>query len=201
MNKNIKKLIVLLGIVLFLTSCEDKNISSNKIVKKQAYKEEIINGCILPPQPDPAINNSTLLGIDVNDNGVRDDVERYVIKRYARDSKFPKTKTAIAMQYAWAAQKILENPTIENKKYLDDTLDCEFYWLKQETKKMSGFEGLQYHNKHQVFNNPEVKDKIYNTRERIEQKFRFNSALSGNIFNGRNKSIENCQTNIDELGE
>jgi hypothetical protein len=161
----------------------------------------IINGYTLPPQPDETINNSTLLGIDSNDNGVRDDVEIYIVKRYSEEQKYPKTKTAIALQHAWASQKILESPTMESKKYIDDALDCEFYWLKQETKEMSGFEGLQYHNKHEVFNNPEVKDKIYNTRERIEEKFRFNSALSGNIFSGRNQSIENCRTNIDEIGE
>ena len=33
---------------------------------------ETINGHTLPPEPDPKINNSTLLGIDSNNNGVRE---------------------------------------------------------------------------------------------------------------------------------
>jgi hypothetical protein len=37
---------------------------------------------VLPPEPDPTINNSTLLGVDVNDNGVRDDVERWIYETY-----------------------------------------------------------------------------------------------------------------------
>ena len=163
------------------------------------YKE--INGYRLPPEPDPTVNDSTLLGVDSNGNGIRDDVERYIVTRYAQDSKYPKTKTAIALQYAWASQKILENPTMESKKHIDDAIDCESYWFDQKTKGLSGFEYGQFSKRHGVFGNHEIKDKIYNTRERIEQKFRFNAALSGNIFNGRDENITNCRTNIDELGE
>lgn len=161
----------------------------------------VINGYVLPTEPDPALNNATLLGVDSNDNGVRDDVEIYIIKRYASDPKYPKTKTAIALQYAWASQKILESPTIDSKKYIDDAIDCESYWADLHTKHLSGFEYVQFRMKNKVFNDPETKDIIYNTRERINQKFNFNTALSGNIFDGRDKNITNCQTNIDKLGE
>ncbi|MFT7824865.1 MAG: Ig-like domain-containing protein, partial [Sulfurimonas sp.] len=41
-----------------------------------------VNGHRLPPEPDKALNDSTLLGIDVNHNGVRDDVERYIYTKY-----------------------------------------------------------------------------------------------------------------------
>ena len=50
-----------------------KNLSSNKI-KLNIYWE--VNGHILPPEPDPKVNNATLGGVDSNNNGVRDDVER-----------------------------------------------------------------------------------------------------------------------------
>ena len=43
---------------------------------------ETINGHTLPPEPDPKINNATLLGIDSNNNGVRDDVERAIYLTY-----------------------------------------------------------------------------------------------------------------------
>jgi hypothetical protein len=95
-----------------------------KPIKYRFYVPEVINGFKLPPKPDEDKNNETLLGIDLNRNGIRDDVERWIITHYANDPKYPKTKTAIALQYAWASQKILENPTMESKKYLDDALDC-----------------------------------------------------------------------------
>jgi len=162
---------------------------------------EVVNGYKLPPEPDPALNDSTLLGIDVNNNGVRDDVERYVIKRYAEDPDFPKTKTALAMQYAWAEQKIIENPVIESDKYLSDAIDCESYWLNKNTQGMSFREYLKYSQQHEVFNDKQIRAKIYNTRERIERSFQFNQACSGYIFDGREESLDNCQINIDELGE
>lgn len=179
-----------------------KNVTS-EAVNFVVYKE--INGYKLPPEPDETLNNSTLLGIDSNDNGVRDDVERYIIKKYASDPKYPKTKTAIALQYAWASQKVLEHPTIESKKHIDDALDCQYYWAKKErdkyTQGLSSFEKGLYYSKLKFLTDPELRDHIYNIRERIERKFSFNAALSGNIFDGREESIENCQVDINALGE
>jgi len=184
-----------------------------------ANKAEIIHGYTLPPEPDPAINNSTILGIDVNNNGIRDDVERYIIKRFAQEAEFPKTKIAIALQYAWASQKILENPTMDSKQYIDNAIDCQYYWfhrIKKENRErimelsknnmelaiQEDIKLSKWQREHKVFNDPLIKDKIYNTRERIEQKFLFNSALSGNIFNGRSKpTVSVCKINIDKLGE
>jgi len=162
---------------------------------------ETINGHRLPSEPDTTINNSTLLGIDSNNNGVRDDVERYIYQRYSKDAEFPKTKIALAMQYAWATQKILENPVIESKKYLDDSIDCESYWIDTKTKDMSGFDYIKYSEKHGVFNDASLKDIMLNTKERILQKFKFNEACSGNIFSGRQRSLQNCQTDISAFGE
>ncbi|PHQ56670.1 MAG: hypothetical protein COA30_03810 [Sulfurimonas sp.] len=175
------------------------NTQTTQEISLTVYKE--INGYKLPPEPDETLNNSTLLGIDVNDNGVRDDVERYVIKRYAKDPEFPKTKTALAMQYAWAVQKKIDNPVIESSIYTDDVADCEAYWLRKQVKGMATLEGLQYFNKHGVFNDTDINDKIYNTRERIERSFEFNRACSGHIFDGREAKLDYCHTNLDELGE
>ncbi len=161
-----------------------------------------LNGHKLPPKPDQKVNDSTLLGIDSNDNGIRDDVERYVIIRYAQYREFPKTKTAIALQYAWSSQKILENPTMESSDIEDDALACQFYWVEKQTKEMSGFETMQYYSKHEVFGDAKIKDKIYNTRERINTKFSYNAALGGHILEDKkDETIDRCRTNIDELGE
>ncbi len=100
----------------------------------------IVDGHTLPPEPDPAVNNATLLGIDTNNNGVRDDVERWIYKKYDKyipctdkmvDYTLPNGKIikgviettcedkaipyhpivrAIAMQGARAAQIIIQEP-------------------------------------------------------------------------------------------
>jgi len=61
----------------------------------------------LPPEPDPTQNNSTLLGIDSNNNGVRDDVERWIYKTYK--DKHP-IHIDIAMQAGRAYKLVLETP-------------------------------------------------------------------------------------------
>ena len=170
-------------------------------IRYRFYVPKVINGFKLPPKPDEKKNNETLLGIDFNHNGIRDDVERWIIIHYANDPKYPKTKTAIALQYAWASQKILENPTMESNKYLDDVIDCQYYWLNKKTKGLSGFEFGKFSKEHSVIRSTILDDKIYNNQNRIKQYFKFNTALSGHIFKGREESLNNCRINIDELGE
>ena len=165
------------------------------------YVPEVINGFKLPPEPDEDKNNETLLGIDFNHNGIRDDVERWIIRHYAQDSKYPKTKTAIALQYAWASQKKLENPTIESREYERNALACESYWANQKTKGLSGLEYVQFRVKNKIFGAPELEDKIFNTKERILRSFEYNNALSGHILTLRKGEISACRININELGE
>lgn len=85
---------------IFLNGCSQSDGFSTSGKVKTDQEVVVINGHTLPPEPDPAINNSTLLGIDSNNNGVRDDVEIYIYKRFSKEAEFPKTMTAIAMQYA-----------------------------------------------------------------------------------------------------
>jgi len=189
-----------------------------KSIVYRFYVPEVINGFKLPPEPDEDKNNETLLGIDFNHNGIRDDVERYIVTRYAQDPKYPKTKTAIALQYAWASQKILENPTMESSTIEDDVLACQSYWFHKKLKHIEDQimalddnreaeswdlmkQIIKFEDENKIFANPKLKDKFYNTKERIEQYFKFNATLSGNIFDGREENITNCKTNIDELGE
>ncbi len=71
-----------------LTALNDTNVTVqakvgttlSNTVKLNIYWE--VNGHRLPPEPDPKINNATLLGVDVNKNGVRDDVERWIYEKY-----------------------------------------------------------------------------------------------------------------------
>ena len=61
------------------SSSDDKSATSDW---KPSQEIIVINGHTLPPEPDPAINNASLLGVDSNDNGVRDDVEIWIYKKY-----------------------------------------------------------------------------------------------------------------------
>ena len=99
------------------------NKTSNQVAL-EIYKE--ISGHRLPPEPDPTINNATLLGVDTNDNGVRDDVERWVYETY----KEP-VEIGIMLQSSYAYQKVIVDPSkaMETKKYIDQYTSCLKYWM------------------------------------------------------------------------
>ncbi len=151
-----------------------------------------IGGHRLPPEPDPAINNSTLLGIDSNNNGVRDDVERYIYKRF-QGFQNANIDRAIAMQYAKATQIIIQEPetAYEKKTYkvMHNAIDCEWYYIRQSGSTFN--EIIEYQQKHDVYD-AEMKDKHFNTRQRLEAYMKYNRSLSGHTYDSRQTVKEKC---------
>jgi len=121
--RHISALLLLLACTACLSASEEALASTT------SNEEIVINGYVLPPEPDPVVNNSTLLGIDVNNNGVRDDVERWIYETYK--DKHP-IHIDIAMQVGRAWQKILEDPSKarETTRYMDAAQECEFYFTR-----------------------------------------------------------------------
>lgn len=158
--------------------------TSNKITIT-VYKE--INGHRLPPEPDPKINNSTLLGIDVNHNGVRDDVERWIYETYKNPIEI-----GLFMQSARAYNKVIEDPSKahETVKYIDDSYSCQKYQfsINQELEKKyeykyasKGLEKIQF-----------------NTIKRYIAYQRYNATLNGKVLSLPKASKEKCE--FDENG-
>lgn len=137
---------------------------------------ETINGHTLPPEPDPKINNSTLLGIDSNHNGVRDDVERWIYQTYKDKHSI---HIDIAMQAGKAWQKVLEYPSRakEIHDYVSAPIYCEGYYKLYASE----------------FNDPilvteEITTEyfrqkiIFNTNDRLDVYFKYNLLLSGDSY-------------------
>ena len=188
----------------------DKAYKTTQIneIKYRFYVPEVINGHQLPPEPDPVVNDSTLLGIDANENGVRDDVEIYILQRYADDTEYPKTKTAIALQFAKAYQYIVGHDpkySYENKTYKQSNyaLDCQWYWYRQVVKSWTYSEGLQFRLNNKIFDE-EMESKLFNTKERMRAYFYFNASLSGHLIGGGgvlSSTKDKCDFDIDALDE
>ncbi len=86
---------------------------------------EVIHGHTLPPEPDPTINNATLGGVDSNGNGVRDDVERAIYKKY--DNKLD---VVVLMDEAKFNQRTMVEPISNAQEIVKDstkTGNCELY--------------------------------------------------------------------------
>lgn len=182
-----------------------------KEIKYRFYVPEVINGHMLPPEPNKALNNSTIRGIDANDNGVRDDVERWLIVKYAKDFEYPKTMTAIAMQFATALQyTIAHEPSLSyengNLAKVNDAMDCRGYWRRSlyDSNELRGINIAGTIIRTRVFDD-EFKGKIFNTRERSKAYVQFNNSLSGHMIGGGggilSSSLDKCDADIEAFGE
>jgi len=144
-----------------------------------------INGYTLPPEPDPSINNATVLGVDSNDNGVRDDVEIWIYTTYTEP-----VERGLFMQSARAYQKVIEDPTQakETTKYIDDSYSCEAYWTYHAKGNNESFSLNRYRDLEK-----EIGDVQFNTLERHIAYKRFNGEFSGEVFSSPSASKEKCE--------
>ncbi len=151
------------------------NQLSNKITLNIKW---IVDGHELPPMPDEKINNSTLLGIDVNHNDVRDDVERWIYEEYK--DKHP-IHIDIAMQAARGYKKVLMMPerALAITEEVSSSIQCEWYYK---------YDAERYGDKiliNDMLNRKYFRKKIYfNTKERYRVYLEeYDKRLSGHTFN------------------
>lgn len=116
-------------------------------IHAQKLTLDTVLGKNLPPVPDPKLVDATIEGIDVNNNGIRDDVELAIFKKYP-DS--PKIRAA-ELQYAMALQ--MELTKVFNSETLVAVTQEEGrgFSCLYKYKKIDEIENL-------IFNNKERKD-------------------------------------------
>ena len=134
----------------------------------------VVNGHTLPPEPDKALNDSTLLGIDVNGNGVRDDVERWIYEEYK--DKHP-IHIDIAMQAARGYKFVLETPerAKEIREVVSAAQTCNWYYWKD----------AKYLNEKLLVNeriDSKVFSKYFNSAERQRVYWQYDKLLSGGVY-------------------
>ena len=164
---------MLLSIMLISANADENKEQSHIPGDNNAI---VINGHTLPPEPDPKINNSTLLGIDSNNNGVRDDVEIWIYETYK--DKHP-IYIDIAMQAGRAYKMVLEHPekALEIYPEVDKAAYCELYYK---------YDAKFFHEPLLVkedIDSRYFRHKIYfNTKERINVYIQYDNLLSGGAY-------------------
>jgi len=154
--------------LLLLTLLTTITIAKNNV--------EIIHGHTLPPEPDPVVNNATLLGVDSNDNGVRDDVERWIYHTYK--DKHP-IHLDIAMQGARAWQKVLEDPT--KAKEIHDEVSAPIYCEGYFTVCVNA-ESQNLYQLERITSSGKFVKIIFNTVERWNAYIQYDTLLSGDSY-------------------
>lgn len=100
--------------------------------KKQSFAKFIIDDSLQVPMPDAKINNSTLAGVDSDNDGIRDDIQRWINEKFGNRPSFKEG----LKQYARSEQKIIINAdnkqsTIVNINKMAETFDC-LGWINPE---------------------------------------------------------------------
>ncbi len=184
-----------------LTALKDTNVTlqakvgntlSNK-VHLNIYWE--VNGYRLPPEPDPKVNNATLLGVDVNHNGVRDDVERYILKTYGKE----KITIEIGFQVARAYNTVTKNPekAMEVDKAITAAQDCASYFEDDADE----FGDPILLNDTDIVTSKKFKSIQLNTAPRIRAYLEYNRNLSGQVFTLTpiDQLKKQCAFDVDKL--
>ena len=82
---------------------KEKTQKTVEFIQAQKITRADVEGVNLPPEPDLALRDATIEGIDENKNGIRDDVELEIFRRYPNDQVL----RAAMLQYAMGLQLYL----------------------------------------------------------------------------------------------
>ena len=157
----------------------------------------VVDGHVLPPDPDPTVNDSMLLGIDVNDNGVRDDVERWIYDRYQNDHP---VMIPLRMQLARAYQQIIVDPSKarEMDKFMVDAVNCEWAFTSLSANYFGRKPLTLIESEDSINEDKEMEYVQFNNTQRARAYGLYNQELSGGVYEleyPSEKWIENCDFN------
>ncbi len=161
-------LILVLSCFAFSACCSSLAVTNADSVELDEKQQALAKKLNLPPDPGEA-GKATLLGIDSDNDGVRDDIQRYIELTYPESAR----KRAALRQYAKAANDALEQAddkraSINNSYKMDRSQECSsFIWgsvidFASESRKLHA--------------------KILNTQERTSTFFDFDDQLGGEVF-------------------
>jgi len=152
---------------------------------------EMIEGHLLPHAPQNP--DATLLGVDDNNNSVRDDVERWIYKEMPT-YHHAEIERVIAIQSAKSLQMTLHDPTNKNNKVHQAIIRTSDCWSYYSYKKDIPFDGAI-----EKFNNL-LDDKQFNTKERLKTYMTYDHTLKGTVSTATPLRLLNtsyCDQNID----
>jgi len=145
-----------------------------------------INGHILPPEPDSKLNNATLLGIDVNRNGVRDDVERKIYMTFDKEIKRQYyMQEARYLQSMLADSNLIQNAHKWQQKN-NYNIGCGSY-LYRKYNIILKFENIKF-----------IEENTLTTKDRLRKYLKYDRELSGGVYSVPNElRIESsCDFNV-----
>ncbi len=164
---------------------QERSDEAVAFINAQAITMADVTGENLPPVPDKEINDSTIEGIDVNSNGIRDDAELSIFEIYPYDIKI----RAALLQYAMALQlyitKVFDSETWKEADIQTSRgYFCLLKSLPQLDKNIATSKDIEIFSDKHDFLVDQVRDLVMNTeirKEKYEDMFvKFITSTSGN---------------------
>ena len=145
------------------------------------------SGFVLPPDPGKA-GKETLLGIDTDGDGVRDDIQRYIYFTYPDDKKLRLGLTYYAIEF----QGVLKDANDREAAYdhankMARHGECLFYLTGKDS-----FDIIDL-----------LLAEILNTRERSIAYIKYSDNLGGRFIRGapRKEWKDSCSFDVDDTGD
>lgn len=142
---------------------------------------------ILPPDPGEE-GKETLLGIDSDNDGVRDDIQRYIYFSYPDNKKIRLALTQIAKEYQELLAEVDDrDAALRHAQKMSDHGDCVFYFQGEESSDtISALEA-----------------EILNTKERSIAYINYSNSLGGAFIFGTPTEDwkSNCNFDVDAIGD
>lgn len=162
------------GFYQLLVKIKDKSRKEHHF--KTKFKDHamfVVDSSLQVPMPDPKINNATLLGVDSDKNGIRDDVQRWINEQYSQkpiELKLSAQQFAISLQETLANIGSKENSIIVGHKLISSSI-CFSYIARENNL-----------NRQQVGEAREsIKMMYLNTKDRIEAELKSNEYFHGQM--------------------
>jgi len=182
---------------------EHKDKKSLPFVKSIHLNEATIAGTNIPPVPNEAENNATLLGVDSNKNYIRDDVELAIYAKYASSTQ----ERVALLGYAQALEMRYRVSWKEGHQYVEDVIDsyqtCLWETLNPittDTQDPGYFQTEAYKKRNDIIDSYDKvvsDDIIFNTKERKDYIKESNKAFLS--YGGFSFQSRPCQLDFNKV--
>lgn len=148
--------------------------------KHHGFVRFVIDETLQVPVPDPKKNNETIAGIDSDNDGIRDDIQRWINEEYSNQPRvnLGVKQLARSMQADILNAGNKDNSIIMGRKMLDSA-HC--------LKSIVGFD-----KEPKIYN--KIKSKLLNTQERLLLEIKANANFSGQGYLGPQTDEEESET-------
>jgi hypothetical protein len=182
-------------IKLQVVQSDDKTSKSKKklLFVKPSDSMPVIDGDdIIPPMPNKEENDSTLLGVDSDGDGVRDDVELWINRDVDQSPEVRKAFKQMSKGFQLALSEADDKvKSINNSNKIGEALTCAAERGGKEDQDFNRFDRLEKNHR----------SLLMNTKERILANIRYNNQLVGKGAPPRVLEIENQGRSLIELCE